>query len=86
MTQEAVVRSREEDELQRSNRKVKEVHCTNNCPRAEELRNSYKERLTGEIPGAYKEAFSFENGMETEIEFDYESSDLATSTDAVNLS
>lgn len=87
MTQKAVVRSREEDqELQRSNKKVKEVHSTNNSPRAEDRRSSYKERLTSEIPGAYEEALSFENGMETEVEFNDESSDLAAGIVAEYLS
>lgn len=91
MAQEAPVRSREEDEeLQRSNKKVKEVHSINNSPRAEvraeDSRNSNKERLTGVIAGAYEEAFSVENGMETEVESDDESSDLAAGIVAVNLS
>ena len=87
MTQEAPVRVREEDaELQRSNKKVKEVHSPNNSTRAKDGRNSYEERLTGVIPGAYEEAFSAENGMDTEAESDNESSDLAAGIVAVNLS
>ena len=87
MTQEAVIRSREEnEELQRGNKKVKVVLSTNNSPRAEDRRSSFKERLIDEILGTYEEAFNFENGMETEVEFDDESSDLATGIVAVNLS
>lgn len=54
---EAAVRSREEDaELQRSTKKVKENHGSSNrtdnsSPRFGEGRNSYKERLTGDVPG-----------------------------------
>nr|POE64124.1 hypothetical protein CFP56_08495 [Quercus suber]POF10140.1 hypothetical protein CFP56_74779 [Quercus suber] len=87
MTQEAAIRSRKEDEeLQRSTKKVKEAHYAITSPRAEERRTSYKERLTGEILSAYEEAFSFEYGMETEVESDNESSDLAAGIVAVNLS
>ena len=87
LTQKAVLRSREEDEeLQRSNKKVKVVHSTNNSLRAEDRRSSFKERLIDEILGAYEEAFNFENGMETEVESDDESSDLAAGIVAVNLS
>lgn len=85
-------RSREEDEeLQRSTKKVKESHRACNTPAGTPLspegnRMSYKERLTGEIPGAYEEAFSFEASMDTEVESDDESSDLAAGIVAVNLS
>lgn len=87
MTQEAPVRSREEDaKLRRSNKKVKEVHSSNNSTRAKDGRNSYKERLNGVILGAYEEAISVENGMETEAKSDDKSSDLAAGIVAVNLS
>ena len=73
---QATGRSREEDvELQRSTKKVKEYHraisnTAGSSQSSEGIRRLYKERLTGEIPGAYEEAFSFENNMETEVESD----------------
>nr|POE78910.1 hypothetical protein CFP56_31966 [Quercus suber] len=89
---QATGRSREEDEeLQRSTKKVKEYyHAISNAAsssqNSEGKRSSYKERLTGEILGAYEEAFSFENNIETEVDSDDECSDLATGIVAVNLS
>ena len=47
---------------------------------------SYKEKLVGEIPGAFKQAFDFESNMETEIELDDEFIDLSPSEVAVKLS
>lgn len=87
MSQEAAVRSREEDEeLQRSTKKIKEAHLADNSPGPNGRRISSKDRLTGEIPGAYEKAFSFDNAKEDEIESDGESSDLAAGIAAVNLS
>ena len=62
---EVAVRSREEDdELQRSINKVKENHSLGACrntPRSssEEGSKSYKEKLLGEIPGAFEQPFDF---------------------------
>ncbi|KAM3758634.1 hypothetical protein ACB098_01G059700 [Castanea mollissima] len=92
LAQETAVRSREEDkELQQSTKKVKETHRGSNTlagtPHSPEgSRNSCKERLIGEIPSAYEEAFRIEASMDTEVESDVESSDLATGIVAVNLS
>lgn len=92
LTQEAVIRSREEDEeLQRSTKKVKESHRANamltSTPHSPEgSQKSYKERLIGEIPGAYEEAFRFKASMDTEVESDDESLDLVAGVVAVNLS
>ena len=47
---------------------------------------SYKEKLLGEIPGAYEQALNFEQNMETEVESDDETSELSTSIAVVNLS
>ena len=47
---------------------------------------SYKEKLVGEIPGAFKQAFDFESNMETEIELDDEFTNLPPSEVAVKLS
>ena len=62
MTQEAAVRAREEDEeLERSTKKVKENHSqgTTSCPISPRTDRrgggfSYKEKLVGEIPGAFE--------------------------------
>lgn len=78
---ESAVRSREEDdELQRSTKKVKE-----NSRDRESLEQhssklggdgiSYNEKLIGDIPGAFEQAFNFENGMEAAIESDKEEED-----------
>ena len=65
MTGDAPVRSREEDEeLQRSNKKVKEHHPRKSVQAPHGLGTggagfSYKETLIGELPGAFKQAFDF---------------------------
>nr|POF09398.1 hypothetical protein CFP56_42430 [Quercus suber] len=75
---ESAVRSREEDdELQRSTKKVKEnsrdrVSLEQYSPCLGGEGFSYKEKLIGDIPGAFEQAFNFENVMETEVEFDIE--------------
>nr|POF20431.1 uncharacterized protein CFP56_46865 [Quercus suber] len=89
---EAVVRSREEDdELQRSTKKVKENHSLgpqqNTHPSsAEEGSKSYKEKLLGEIPGAFEQAFDIGLNMELEAESDEEFEDLPTGERAVKFS
>ena len=92
MSQEVVVRSRDEDDkLQHSTKKVKESHqrgsSSDDCsPRLDGEKTSYKERLLGEVPGAYEQVFHFENDMETEVESNDKSSDIAVGVAAVNLS
>ncbi|KAL4634140.1 hypothetical protein ACB092_04G176700 [Castanea dentata] len=92
MSQEVVVRSREEDdELQRHTKKVKESHCRGSSsdrgsPTTNGERTSYKEMLIGEVPSAYEQVFHFSNDMETEVESDDESADIAAGVAAVNLS
>ena len=94
MAQEAAVQSREEDEeLERSTKKVKENHSQGTTSRLASPRTerrgggfSYKEKLMGEIPGTFEQAFAFENEMETEVESDDETSDLEAGIVAVNLS
>nr|POE84107.1 hypothetical protein CFP56_65319 [Quercus suber] len=90
---EAAVQSREEDEeLERSTKKVKENHSqgTTSCPAS--LRTdgrgggfSYKEKLVREIPGAFEQAFAFENDMETEVESNDETLNIEVGIAAVNL-
>lgn len=54
------MRSREEDEeLQRSTKKVKENH-RNGAFGPKEMEGSYKAKLPGEIPRAYEQAFKFD--------------------------
>lgn len=93
MSTEAAIRSREEDEeLERSTKKVKEHHSqrtssTLSSPRAGWGGGvSYKEKLLGEIRRAYEQAFVFENYMDTEAESDDETSNLESGIAAVNLS
>ena len=79
---ESTVRSREEDdELQRSTKKVKEnsrdrVSLEQHSPRLGGEGFSYKKKLIGDIPGAFEQAFNFENVMETEAEFDIEDEEV----------
>nr|POE76759.1 hypothetical protein CFP56_64416 [Quercus suber] len=88
---EAVVRSRkEDDELQRSTKKVKESHrqglsSDHGSPTTDGERTSYKERLIGEVPGAYEQACHFGNDTETEVESDDETIDIAAGVVAMNL-
>lgn len=77
------MRSREEDdELQRSTKKVKDDHQPASPGGAE---RSYKEKLLGEILGAYEQAFEFMNGMETEVESDEDILELSSGVAAVKL-
>lgn len=95
MFQEAKVQSREEDEqLERSTKKVKENHSKGtvrfpSSPRAGGEGgggSSYKEKLLGEIPRAFEQAFAVENDMESEAEFDDKTLDLEAGIAAMNLS
>ena len=89
---ESAVRSREEDEeLQRSTKKVKEDHRMGSHFRAspsfgEEGLRSYKDKLVGEIPGAFQQAFVVESNMDTEIESDDEFTELPSGEVAMKLS
>ncbi|KAF3963827.1 hypothetical protein CMV_011827 [Castanea mollissima] len=91
---ETPVRSREEDdELQRSTKKVKESHRGRGVHEASTSTHeggcgSYKEKLLGEILGAYEQAFALDNEMEDkgESESDDETSDLSAGIATVNLS
>lgn len=75
------MRSREEDdELQQSTKKVKEVHQLVTVGSAE---RSYKEKLLGEILGAYEQAFEFVNEM---VESDEDIAKISSRVAAVKLS
>ena len=71
---ESAGRSREEDdELQRSAKKVKEnsrdrVSLEQHSPYLGGEGFSYKEKLIEDIPGAFEQAFNFKNVMEEEEE------------------
>ena len=81
---ESAVRSREEDEkLQQSTKKVKEDHRHSI---GEEGIRSYKDKLVGEIPEAFEQAFVVESNMDTEIESDDEFMDLPPGEVVVKLS
>lgn len=92
MSSEASVRLREEDEeLQRSTKKVKETHrgdviIEDASPHAEGTGSSYKAKLTGEIPGAYEKAFRFEDDLDMTNDSDDESPDLEAGIASLNLS
>lgn len=89
---ESAFRSREEDyELQCSTKKVKENHCMDSprydatsLPQKES--SSYKEKLVGEIPGAFERAFDVGPNMEIEAESDDELADLPTGEKVVKFS
>nr|POF24405.1 hypothetical protein CFP56_40263 [Quercus suber] len=88
---ETLVRSREEDdELQRSTKKVKENHslgARHNTfgSSSEEGSKSYKEKLLGEIPRAFEQTFNFGFNMEMEEKSDDEFSDLPSGEKAVKF-
>ena len=89
---ESAIRSREEDEeLQQSTKKVKESHWLRQSHENPPYLNqggsgSYKEKLIGEILGAFEKAFAFEANMEIEVESDDEFFELPSSELAVKLS
>jgi len=72
--------SEEEDTLERSIKKFKDVHHEIETP-SEFLGNgdkikSYKDKLVGSIPGTYEQAFGFDSGMEEEVNSDDEDDEL----------
>lgn len=85
------MRSREkDDELQRSTKKVKENHNlgpyhTIPDSSSEEGSKSYKEKLLGEILGAFEQAFDFGLNMELEADSDEEFSDLPAGEKAMKF-
>lgn len=92
--------SREEEaELVRSNKKVKNVshaefdgHMNEDQASFAGMRSitrhplSFKDRLVGEIPGAYSQAFNFTEAMDAEEESDSEITDLREGLIAVKFS
>lgn len=86
------VRSKEEDEeLQRNTKKVKDSHrggasLVGHHPHLGGESLSFKEKLIGEIPGAFKQAFDLENHMDMEVESDDEFSEIPLGEAVVKLS
>ena len=95
-----VLSSEEEVELKRSNKKVKVVHQAillaihesssqfqerSEAPCREE-NSSFRDKLLGEIPGAYNQAFAFDGKMEAETESNGEVEELKEGFAALKLS
>nr|POE55990.1 hypothetical protein CFP56_63319 [Quercus suber] len=83
--------SKESDALERSTKKFKENHCveekhSGNSRTETNAVRSYKDKLVGDIPGAYEQAFGFEATIEEETESDYEESSLFGGMVAISLS
>ena len=82
MSQDTAVRSREEDEeLDRSTKKVKEDHREGNTS----VSYNYKESLVGEMPGAYEQAFVTDYEMEAEVDSDDDESNPKAGVIAMNI-
>ena len=80
----------EEDTLERSTKKFKEVHYENNTL-FEPLGNgdkvrSYRDKLVGSIPGAYEQAFGFASGMDEEVYSNDEDDELCEGMVSLKLS
>ena len=86
--------SEEEAELARSNKKVKESHSARSVedepPGFKKIHTrpklSFKEKLVGEIPGAFTQAFDFTRQMEYDLESDDDVSELSEGIAAIKLS
>ena len=98
-TKQRMLSREEEAELLRSKKKVKDVHHANFSegisengfsPRSNNAwvspRKSFKEKLIGEIPGAYAQAFVFNDQMEDDVESDDEVTGLRKGLAVVKLS
>lgn len=84
----------EEAELARSNKKVNEMHhpsfSTGGSNSEEKAfppsKSSFKDKLMGEIPGAFVQAFNFSNQMEDDSDSDDEVAELHEGPVAIKLS
>ena len=98
-TKQCTLSREEEAELSRSKKKVKDVHHANFSegigengfsPRSNNAwvspSKSFKEKLIGEIPGAYAQAFVFNDQMEDDVESDDKVTGLREGLAAVKLS
>ena len=82
--------SEESDALERSTKKFEENHCVQenhygNSGKETNAFRSYKDKLVGDIPSAYEQAFGFEATMEEEAESDCEESSLCEGMVAISL-
>ena len=83
--------SEESDALERSTKKFKDNHCEGDYQSGYADSNanagrSYKDKLVGDIPGAYEQAFGFDAFMEDEADSDCEESSLCEGMVAISLS
>ena len=98
MTKNKELSREEEDELSKSKKKVKEGHCANFNEGLSKSGHSqggqsswgaekktFKEKLVGEIPGAYAKAFDFSDLMGMEVDSDEEVEELHEGLEAVKL-
>ena len=82
---------KEENELARSTKKVKDSHnVTTNGSLARHgtlpTKLSFKDKLVGEVPGTYSQAFAFSDSMDAESELDEETEDIREGFAAIRLS
>lgn len=74
-----------------SNEAPRKLRRTTQCGSPSQLNGSeggarsYKDKLIGEIPGAYEQAFGFKSIMDESVESDDETADLNAGIAAVNL-
>ena len=71
MERESLKRSEEEEHtLARSTKKFKENHTSTEGEEVNPFKNarSYRDKLLGEIPGAFEQAFGLSNDMEEDTE------------------
>ncbi|XP_023885179.1 uncharacterized protein LOC111997336 [Quercus suber] len=90
MQESAMRPTKEDDELQRSTKKVKEYSWDRgslepSSPSSSGEGRSYKAKLIGEIPGTYEQAFVFKSEMETEVVSDNKEEDLPLGEVVVRL-
>nr|POE98890.1 hypothetical protein CFP56_44652 [Quercus suber] len=83
--------SKESDALERRTKKFKENHCidenhSENTGNEKNAFRSYKDKLVGDIPGAYKQAFGFEANMDEEVESNVKEVNLCEGMVAISLS
>nr|POF12083.1 uncharacterized protein CFP56_08850 [Quercus suber] len=83
--------SEESDALERSTKKFKDNHCEEEhqsgySGSTDNAFRSYKDKLVGDIPGAYEQAFGFDTFMEDEADSDCEETSLCEGMVAVSLS
>ena len=83
--------SEESDVLERSTKKFKDNHCEGEYQSGNSESNanafrSYKDKLVGDIPGAYEQAFGFDAFMEDEADSDCEESSLCDGMVVISLS